>query len=101
MDTVSEGFVVAILRADDDAMMRLHGAMEPDEILAIDGDDTAIYSARKAQHSIILYRLIGLPDIVSGEDIMAEFPEIFNDLGGEIFIGIKVCHFSRPLRFRL
>ncbi len=80
--------------ANDDARVLRLVAMQSDEVTAIQGQQSAVFSGGKLQHFVIRQGLIGFAGFLNGQQVMTERAEFLDDGKGKVLVGLKPRHHS-------
>lgn len=84
--------VVAVVFADDDAVVAGNTAVEVDEVLAVEGDDDSVILDGVSEDIFVGDALVGLACVVRGEDVVAEITQEEHHIDGEVFVGVEINH---------
>jgi hypothetical protein len=92
MNTLCQGDKVGIKRTDDNAGMRGHGVMQPNEMASIEGDHDPVLCHGKRQDIRIRNRLSSLLALDSRQDIVAKTPQGLHGWEGKVLVRIVPRH---------
>lgn len=91
VDACGEGWEIRVNGAHDDAGVIRMVAMEPDEVLAVVGEDGALIGTGEAQHLVIRDGVVGLTGVQRSKHVVTQFAQGGDDRKREVLVGIKSC----------
>ncbi len=92
MNSLRQACEIWINCAYDDATMFLLFTMQPNKMLAIEGQQHSSFNVSKCQNRFVWYRLVRLTRFLNGQYIMPQPSQLLDNGKREVLVRIQLCH---------